>query len=112
MQCPVCRATIAEDPSQWMAFQTDSLRGRTYFQDTDSGDTQWQRPAGSHAFWQQIIVQPGNKSRFFNLATGESCSKRPASMRKKIYVRQCTVEQKKEGEDAGALPMPASVVRM
>ena len=96
--CPVCRTEIGADPSQWVAFQTDSVRGRQYFQHLETGDTQWTRPKGSRAFWQKVTVQPGNRVCYFNLATGESCSERPSSMRKSIYARQPTAEKAKQLE--------------
>jgi len=53
--CPVCREPAAPDPRAWLAYQTDSLRGRTYFHHLDSGESSWERPRGSAAFWQRFV---------------------------------------------------------
>ena len=42
-------------PRAWLAYQTDSLRGRTYFHHLDSGESSWERPRGSAAFWQRFV---------------------------------------------------------
>lgn len=97
--CPVCREPAAPDPRAWLAYETDSLRGRTYFHHLESGESSWERPRGSGAFWQRFVrpEQPG---------CGDKAAQQTHDVRQELD------QQGQQGQQSalrvGSLPRPES----